>query len=236
VGALAFRLAIRGGLAPELGAYTLMPARADALAAGAWIAVALRTGVDLGVLQRHARWLLPVTGAAAFTLFVWQRSFWELDPVVQTVGYTCLALGFAAALCLCLDAPGRETLFGTAFRVPVLRSLGKYSYAMYCFNPLVLKALKRGGITAHSFPEVGGSVVPSLAVYGTIFFGLTFAVSLLSWHLYEKHFLSLKDRFAGSGTRGVPASAPAVPVVGGAALVETTAGTGLAGGVDRATG
>jgi peptidoglycan/LPS O-acetylase OafA/YrhL len=116
VGALILRVVVRGGIGADLAAYTLMPARADGLAAGAWLAVALRTGTDLGTLQRRARRLLPLMVAACAALFVWRRSFWAYDAFVQTVGYSCLALGFAALMCLSLDSPGRETRTARWFR------------------------------------------------------------------------------------------------------------------------
>jgi len=115
--------------------------------------------------------------------------------LVQTVGYSCLALGFAGLLVQSLDSPSRPSVFGRVFRVRGLRSLGKYSYAMYCFHPFVLNALPQLGISVQAFPRPGGSMLPGVVAFGTIYFACTIAVALLSWYLYEKHFLRLKDRF-----------------------------------------
>jgi peptidoglycan/LPS O-acetylase OafA/YrhL len=196
VGALCFRVAIRYGFISELGAHTLMPARADALAAGAWMATALRTGIRLDDIRRHARWLALAALAAVVLIYLRRHSFSEMRFLVQTAGYSCLALGFAGLLALALDSPARPSAFGRTFRLQGLRSLGKYSYAMYCFNPFVLKLLPQLGISVHAFPRAGGSMLPGIVGFGAVYFATTIALALLSWHLYEKHFLRLKDRFS----------------------------------------
>jgi hypothetical protein len=62
--ALGLRTFIATGPAHDLAAFTLMPARADTLVAGAWLAAALRTGVRLDTVRRYARWLLGATVVA----------------------------------------------------------------------------------------------------------------------------------------------------------------------------
>lgn len=202
--ALALRVLIALGPSPDLGAFTLMPARADTLAAGAWLAAALRTGVRLDTIQRVAPWVLGLTLVTVTLLFVWYRRLSETDFFTMTVGFSSLGLGFAALLTLGLDHPKRPTRFGTLFRRRSLRVLGKYSYAMYCFHPLIQGALGSAGIRADTMPIVGGSVLPSLFGYGTLVLVLTFGASYASWNLLENHFLRLKDRFA----------TPRVPVPG----------------------
>ena len=87
-------------------------------------------------------------------------------------------------------------MLNRAFRHPALTFLGKYSYAMYCLHPLTQVALKGIGFTAHSFPIIGGSVLPAVAAYGLVAFALTTALALISWQLLEQPFLRLKERFA----------------------------------------
>jgi peptidoglycan/LPS O-acetylase OafA/YrhL len=220
VGALALRLAMLQGDGGELAAYALMPARADTLAAGAWVAVALRTGVPLEGIRRHARWALLASGVAIAAMFVRGHGLPYDDYLVQTIGYTCLALGFAALLALALDSPGRATVLGAAFRNPALRGLGKYSYAMYCFHPLIQDGLRSFDVHASTVPIVGGSVLPGIAAYGAVVLTLTFASAYLSWHLFEKHFLRLKDRFPTRPAGLTSVEAQASPP--GAAAVHTT--------------
>jgi peptidoglycan/LPS O-acetylase OafA/YrhL len=196
VAALGLRVIIALGPSPGLGAFTLMPARADTLAIGAWLAAALRTGVRLDTIRRYAPWVLGLAFIAVAVLFVRYRRLSEADFLTMTLGFSSLGLGFGALLTLGLDVPQRSTPLGRFFRSRSLRVLGKYSYAMYCFHPLIQEALGAGGIHGGNLPIVGGSVLPSLLAYGALVLVLTFGVSYATWNLLEKHFLRLKDRFA----------------------------------------
>ena len=195
IGALGLRFLIALSDAPDLGAFVLMPARADTLAAGAWLAVAVRTGTAVDTIRLHARWLLAISVAALGALFVWYRGLSEADFLTETIGFSFLAVGGAALLSLALDGRHRPTATGTIFRNSTLRMLGKYSYAMYCFHPLIQTLLRAAGVEPAMLPVVGGSVLPSILAYCVVVVALTLAASWLSWNLFEKHFLALKDRF-----------------------------------------
>jgi peptidoglycan/LPS O-acetylase OafA/YrhL len=196
-GALTLRIAMSWGN-PGLASFTLMPARADSLAAGAWIAVALRTGVPVAEIRRLAGWIGAASALAVVALFVRDRAFSEKVFIVQTIGFTCLALGFAALIAWSLDTPASETTVGRLFRNRVLRTFGKYSYAMYCLHPLVQDSLGGIGVTVRSFPLVAGSVLPGVVAYAALVLVVTVGVSLGTWHLIEKRFLRLKDALAPS--------------------------------------
>jgi peptidoglycan/LPS O-acetylase OafA/YrhL len=139
-----------------------------------------------------------------------------LRPATQLVAL----LGLGAGLVLGIELPlVDETLYGAGFLVlilnaslnprpiadtrgPVLDYLGQISYGLYCYHSIVIVAvlnLLPGLFRIH--PWLGEPALYALCVAGTI------AVSALSYRLYEKPFLDLKDRFAvvasgrGSGTR-----------------------------------
>jgi peptidoglycan/LPS O-acetylase OafA/YrhL len=132
-------------------------------------------------------------------LIVHYHGLSEVDVLTETIGFTCLALGFAATVSLALDTPRQPTLVGGFFRNPTLRVLGKYSYAMYCVHPLIQDLLRAAGIDAARMPMVRGLVLPGVAAYGVLVLTLTFGISYASWHLMEKHFLGLKARFTDGG-------------------------------------
>jgi peptidoglycan/LPS O-acetylase OafA/YrhL len=200
IGVILVALAVRYGLRSmdkDLAAYVLMPARADAFAIGAWLAAAVRSGANLVRLHRVAWFTLAVSVLGVGRMFLRSHPLFELAPDVQLLGYLLLALGFAAIIALALDTPHGRTIFGSIFRHPALRFLGKYSYAMYCVHPIVQEALKRGpGLTVRTFPKIAGSALPGALLYSLIAFAITTVLALASWHLLERHFLRLKDRFA----------------------------------------
>src|SRR5687767_12783373 len=83
----------------------------------------------------------------------------------------------------------------TMFRNSTLRMLGKYSYAMYCFHPLIQTLLRAAGVEPAMLPVVGGSVLPSILAYCVLVVALTCADSCLRWTLFEQHYLRLKVCF-----------------------------------------
>ena len=92
---------------------------------------------------------------------------------------------------LALEAPA----WSRAFANPVLRVLGKYSYALYLFhNPM--RALVRDLVYGpESFATFLGSKMPGQFLFYVLSFAVTLPVAWLSWHLFEKHFLTLKRFF-----------------------------------------
>jgi peptidoglycan/LPS O-acetylase OafA/YrhL len=121
-----------------LAGYVLTPARMDTLAVGAFLALIVRRSDGLMILTR---WNWPVGCAAAAGLgaiFVWQHGLRELDIIVQTIGYSMLAVMFGALLVAALARPS-ESRIGRFFERPVLRFFGRYSYGLYVFHhPVVL--------------------------------------------------------------------------------------------------
>ena len=68
------------------------------------------------------------------------------------------------------------------------------SYALYVFHPFIFF------FTAMAFARLLGhtqyaGVWPIFPLRLVVSFGLTYAVAILSWNLYEKQFLKLKSRF-----------------------------------------
>jgi peptidoglycan/LPS O-acetylase OafA/YrhL len=180
-----------------LAGFVLMPARADAFAIGALLAATVRSGIDLQRLRRPAWIVLGASAVGIGLMYLKRHPLNEGAIDVQLVGYTLLALGFAASIALALDHGTGSTIFGRVFRTSWLRFLGKYSYAMYCVHILVQELLRHvgPGITVNSFPLVAGSILPGVLLYSAIAFAITTALALASWNLLEKHCLRLKRYF-----------------------------------------
>jgi peptidoglycan/LPS O-acetylase OafA/YrhL len=70
---------------------------------------------------------------------------------------------------------------------------------MYLYHQPVILALAGIGVTAAVVPPLAGSRWPGALVFIIISGAVTLAVALVSWHVCEKHFQRLKDRFAYRG-------------------------------------
>lgn len=182
--------------------------RADALLAGAALALLLRGPAHDRTLQL-APWVLLIAGlAAAFILALptlpgahtgLAQARWSV--ISLSIRYSCFDLVYAAAIALALQ-PG--TLRRLCSLV-TLRTLGTYSYGLYVLHiPIFsyLEAPLRSLVAQHLTPNKGVGVV----VTGLVCFVLSAVAAYLSFHFYEKHFLRLKRYF--SYTSKPPNAAP----------------------------
>jgi peptidoglycan/LPS O-acetylase OafA/YrhL len=186
------------GLDPMV-AYVFTLTRLDGFAAGGLVALALRGKFETARLRRIGRGiaLACLAGVAA----LWRRHNFYLgwhDSDVQTVGYTALAVGFAGLLLWAVNAPPGATV-ARFLTVRPLRWLAKYSYGIYVWHFPVTQLLGQY-VRLEQLPTAWRTP-------GDIWFRLTMIVAgsaisaglgVLSWHLYEKHFLRLKRFFPQS--------------------------------------
>jgi peptidoglycan/LPS O-acetylase OafA/YrhL len=196
VGAVAVRLAfVLSWGAPA--AYTMLPARMDTLALGALLALAVRRRAD--VLPRRPATTLAFAGAALLTPTVvaalrsGEGAFPPLFLPMQLAGYTGGAL-LAGALVL-VAARGTAPSWLQGFLTnAALRRIGAYSYGMYVLH-VPLRDLLRSQYGSAPLPRIAESQLPAQLLIYAIGIGVTFVVSAASWHLFEVHFIRLKDRF-----------------------------------------
>lgn len=182
----------------HIGLYILPFCRADALATGALIALLARTSSQPGLtrlhtLQRPALFTLGLTAAPLLLLFLPTRELHNDSPLVLTAGLTLLAFFFASLLLLALAAKPTSLSSRILTSVP-LRTLGKYSYALYLFHLLLLPLYN------HFFSvEILRKPLHSYTLAGLTFTALATTASLLaaklSWHLLESPCLTLKRHF-----------------------------------------
>jgi peptidoglycan/LPS O-acetylase OafA/YrhL len=166
----------------------------DAMAIGGWIALAMRDAAARPALARVAQalWPLAALGFAAITL--WDRDATWRGAATQTVGYTLLGLMFGSLLITVLTLPPGHTLL-RVLTTPALRFVGKVSYALYLTH-LPVRGLVRDYVFHPSdVPTVLGSQLPGQFLFYVVAGAAALAVASASWHLWEKHFIALKDRF-----------------------------------------
>jgi peptidoglycan/LPS O-acetylase OafA/YrhL len=77
-----------------------------------------------------------------------------------------------------------------------MRFFGKYSYGLYVFHGIVAYALQERQHGAEWLTARLGSHLLAMGVQALAGGALSLLISVLSYELFEKHLLRLKDRFA----------------------------------------
>lgn len=179
----------------NLAAYVLMLARMDSLALGALLALLAREPSGLQRWQRAAWGVAAVSGALLGWIFVAKHGLWLHHRQIHTVGFSIIALFFAALLTVTAhDA----SLLHRLFTLRPMMMLGRYSYGLYVIHHPV--AIGLGSLLGGwQLPTVLGSRLPALLVFSAACFAVSLLLAMLSWHLFESRFLNLKDRIAMRG-------------------------------------
>ncbi len=175
--------------------YILTPCRIDTLAIGGFIALALRGGTATVDRLTH---VAPFVGATALVVlagvYLTHERFLPIDPPVRTVGLSALAFLFGALLLLAVTS-GTERILHRALANPVLRTFGKYSYALYIFHLAVAFVLLTH-LGNHRWTQpVAGSYVVTNVIFSTLATAVSLALAGLSWYFVEKPILGLKRYF-----------------------------------------
>ncbi len=84
---------------------------------------------------------------------------------------------------------------GRVLTAPALVYIGRISYGLYIVHHLVVFALQRHVLSVDRMPQVLGTQVLSQVVFSVIALGVSVLLAALSWHLYERPILHLKQRF-----------------------------------------
>jgi peptidoglycan/LPS O-acetylase OafA/YrhL len=194
---------------PAEALYEFTFSRMDALTAGAALAT-WDQGRALHGATRWRAWHLQALGLLLLmAAAVASHGFRRIGTVPQVVGYSLLALGFAAVTGWALltdQARSRGasvSRWSAVLRWPALRRFGQYSYAIYVvhkpLHDLVGEPLlARWTGQAHT-PDAGIALL-----YFAVATAVTFGVGWLSWHTVERHFLALKDRLPGTASTAQP--------------------------------
>jgi len=193
---LATRIALRAlGVSPET-IYMLTACRIDALAMGAAAAWALRTPDWAHAIATNRRALVTASAGllvgGAWATHGYARTSLE----TQTLGYTVVAWGFVVFLMMAVLAEAQGERLARLLSLAPLRSVGKYSYAMYVFHrPLHLAV----GLPLLRRLDQRQPHARVTLLYFVAMTTVTWAASLLSYQVLEKPFLRLKRHFTPGG-------------------------------------
>jgi peptidoglycan/LPS O-acetylase OafA/YrhL len=176
-----------------IAVYVFTLGRFDAIAVGAFVAL-LSAGSNPIASSTVPRRVWLGTAVILVGWGILRGSFHNMDPMIQTVGLSLIAVNHGALLTMLLSLRSSHWVarsFSTAF----LRAAGKYSYAMYLFH-MPVRAFVRDhfyGLTQSA--SVFGFNLPGQVLFVTVGATLTFVIALISWHLWEHPFLLLKKHF-----------------------------------------
>jgi len=163
------------------------PLRIDALAAGAFVALAIRGPNGIASLMRPAWIVMMVCGATVLLLIAGPSNVHGVDPIMLSVGFTLIALAFAGSLVVGIGWRPANAIFNLG----ILRWFGRYSYGMYVWHPIINMLMFYTSIKTAL--DIEGPTAGAL--YMAFVFGIVLLVSLASYHFLEKPFLRLKKYF-----------------------------------------
>ena len=191
IGSLLLRIALWLSHGDPNTTYTFTLCRLDGLAAGALIAIAMQRQDWRMRLVPIAKIVGVLSAALLLGIFIRYGSWWA-DPPIPLIGYSLLALAFGSAIILAITSRGGVVV--RALDSGFLKLFGKHSYSIY-----VLHYPLQPIIWSHVYftrLETRGSVAPAAIVANILEIAVLLVLSLLTWHLWEKHFIGLKDKFA----------------------------------------
>lgn len=162
--------------------------RMDALLIGAALACLLRDPACCAFLRPFARWMWILPLVILEVLREAARPFAYQAPGVQGIGFSLIALGYAALVCGAVLTMHDRSIVQGFLCSAVMRIFGKYSYAAYIWHPFARTMVLR-------IEEVTLSRQLPGIVNLPLMFAATLLLSLASYAAIERPFLALKGRF-----------------------------------------
>jgi peptidoglycan/LPS O-acetylase OafA/YrhL len=182
-------------------AYTWTICRMDGIAMGAYLALCLRIPSEWEPLQRWAPRAMPLSAAVFVILARLSLRSKIVDCVFGVVDNTVLVVLFSSCLVLALSPRANWIRAICSWRI--FREWGKYSYGAYVWHQPLLIVLRRCGLdTGKISPLNGGGF--AIVIVVAVSLVLIAATAFLSWHLFEKHFLRLKEPLSLMFLRKLP--------------------------------
>jgi peptidoglycan/LPS O-acetylase OafA/YrhL len=192
--ALAGRIALAAHGMSELSISVLTPCRVDVLCVGGLLALLARHPAGPAPLVARARRAIPILMALIVALSAWCAVVkWGVFALHQVRG-SLYAVLFGALALTSLDSEGGT--LGRMFQSRVLRFFGKYSYGLYVYHGVLTWYLAEHGVEDR-LDDLIGSRGLAIAIKTAGATAISVVVSLMSYHYFEKRFLSFKRFFEG---------------------------------------
>jgi peptidoglycan/LPS O-acetylase OafA/YrhL len=162
--------------------------RMDALLIGAACTCLLRDPACVEKLRRYARWMWIAPFVTLEAVREITRPFAYQAPGVQGLGFTVIALSYAALLVSLILTTGSRSIPQRFFCSKFMRTFGKYSYGAYIWHQLV-RVLVVGLEESTLHKELPALLNIPVMIAATLVF------SMASYAIVEHPFLALKGHF-----------------------------------------
>lgn len=174
--------------------YQFTVSRMDALALGGAVAAAWRIPAWRERLFAHNGRIALAAVALGVLGALTTHGYSTVRFEGQLWGYTVVAVVFALLLCCTLvDETRPASAIVRLLRLPALRSVGKYSYAIYIFHKPLHDYLGKPLLVWLGWP-MSTSILFNL-VYIAGGSALLWLIGLVSYHGFEKYFLQMKPAY-----------------------------------------
>lgn len=175
--------------------YNFTLTRLDGLLIGSAIAILIRE--DKKILEKLILPTLWLSGIAlCIILFISGPS--NSSSLFIRIGYTLNSLFFGAILLLPFAKNKVGLILAKLLESKIFTSLGKYSYGIYVYHHIIYTVFSNK--ISESLGWLISDNIFNRLIASTICLIATFAISYLSFHLFEKHFLKLKAKFETHST------------------------------------
>jgi peptidoglycan/LPS O-acetylase OafA/YrhL len=186
--------------------YMTTPCRLDGFAVGGLAAIAFG---NASLWQIARRWSPPVAVVCSgilLAIFLAHGQFANSRDLL-TYGITALSALFGTVVVFAASASPASAA-GRALAWGPLRSIGKYSYGMYVFHMPMRIVPEKLMLTAWpGFATIDPAIAKTIG--GLLLLAMSYAAAVVSFHVYEKHFLKLKKHFEYRRPRQGESIAPA---------------------------
>ncbi len=190
--------------------YSCTQCRMEALAVGAFLALAARGPTGSHSLIRCGRFLAAATALLLGLLVVNHMAARLPMGSLDVTRYSLCAWIAGVLVILAVVSPPSSRL-GRLIGSRFLRFFGKYSYGLYVFHWLLLPIYKQLFPAEQLIARLGSPLAGQLS-YIVLAIGMSVVAAQLSWHLFEKHFLGLKDKLAPTRVETLTESCRAQPL------------------------
>ncbi|HYJ47336.1 MAG TPA: acyltransferase, partial [Pyrinomonadaceae bacterium] len=161
----ALRLCLTFAGASWTAVYSATFTRLDPLAIGGALALFARSPAGFGPLRRYAPRVALLSALGFIALEVVQRKAEHPNPTLGLAFYCTLATFLYASLLVLTVTAGAGSLWSGLGQSGLLRTLGKYSYALYLFHGHMNRLFQKLHLDRRLRVPVGGAMLPGQVLY-----------------------------------------------------------------------